>query len=213
MNFEWDIIAKELTEQKKVVMDIIKDHYENFYIRVKNNELTISFIILFAYWIHIKLNLDYSAIYSAAIKNSLFKNYFELIFNNRNFKFFTTKNQDLKFLKEQLPKIIANSSNDIALSISKIFDSYNVSIQFANLNTFVKLILYFFALNDNVKPFNSELRKTLNNIEDYNNNVNIFLYSLEIYKKARDAFAIFDCENLANIIVAINRLTQYLVDK
>lgn len=213
MNFEWDIIAKELTKQKKVVMDIIKYHYENFYIRVKNNELTISFIVLFAYWIHIKLNLDYSAIYSAAIKNSLFKNYFELIFNNRNFKFFTTKNQDLKFLKEQLPKIIANSSNDIALSISKIFDAYNVSIQFENLNTFVKLILYFFALNDNVKPFNSELRKTLNNIEDYNNNVDIFLYSLEIYKKARDAFAIFDCENLANIIVAINRLTQYLVDK
>ena len=31
--------------------------------------------------------------------------------------------------------------------------------------------------------------------------------------QARDAFAIFDCENLANIIVAINRLTQYLVDK
>ena len=213
MNFEWDIIAKELTKQKKVVMDIIKYHYENFYIRVKNNELTISFIVLFAYWIHIKLNLDYSAIYSAAIKNSLFKNYFELIFNNRNFKFFTTKNQDLKFLKEKLPKIIANSSNDIALSISKIFDSYNVSIQFENLNTFVKLILYFFALNDNVKPFNSELRKTLNNIEDYNNNVDIFLYSLEIYRKARDAFAIFDCENLANIIVAINRLTQYLVDK
>ena len=213
MNFEWDIIAKELTKQKKVVMDIIKYHYENFYIRVKNNELTISFIVLFAYWIHIKLNLDYSFIYSASIKNSLFKNYFELIFNNRNFKFFTTKNQDLKFLKEQLPKIIANSSNDIALSISKIFDSYNVSIQFENLNTFVKLILYFFALNDNVKPFNSELRKTLNNIEDYNNNVDIFLYSLEIYRKARDAFAIFDCENLANIIVAINRLTQYLVDK
>ena len=213
MNFEWDIIAKELTKQKKVVMDIIKYHYKNFYIIVKNNELTISFIVLFAYWIHIKLNLDYSAIYSAAIKNSLFKNYFELIFNNRNFKFFTTKNQDLKFLKEQLPKIIANSSNDIALSISKIFDSYNVSIQFENLNTFVKLILYFFALNDNVKPFNSELRKTLNNIEDYNNNVDIFLYSLEIYRKARDAFAIFDCENLANIIVAINRLTQYLVDK
>lgn len=213
MNFEWDIIAKELTEQKKVVMDIIKDHYENFYIRVKNNELTISFIVLFAYLIHIKLNLDYSVIYSVAIKNSLFKNYFELIFNNRNFKFFTTKNQDLKFLKEQLPKIIANSSNDIALSISKIFNSYNVSIQSANLNTFVKLILYFFTLNDNVKPFNSELRKTLNNIEDYNNNVDIFLYSLEIYKKARDAFAIFDCENLANIIVAINRLTQYLVDK
>lgn len=213
MNFEWDIIAKELTKQKKVVMDIIKYHYKNFYIIVKNNELTISFIVLFAYWIHIKLNLDYSAIYSAAIKNSLFKNYFELIFNNRNFKFFTTKNQDLKFLKEQLPKIIANSSNDIALSISKIFDAYNVSIQFENLNTFVKLILYFFALNDNVKPFNSELRKTLNNIEDYNNNVDIFLYSLEIYRKARDAFAIFDCENLANIIVAINRLTQYLVDK
>ena len=213
MNFEWDIIAKELTKQKKVVMDIIKYHYENFYIRVKNNELTISFIVLFAYWIHIKFNLDYSVIYSAAIKNSLFKNYFELIFNNRNFKFFTTKNQDLKFLKEQLPKIIANSSNDIALSISKIFDSYNVSIQFENLNTFVKLILYFFALNDNVKPFNSELRKTLNNIEDYNNNVDIFLFSLEIYRKARDAFAIFDCENLANIIVAINRLTQYLVDK
>ena len=213
MNFEWDIIAKELTKQKKVVMDIIKYHYKNFYIIVKNNELTISFIVLFAYWIHIKLNLDYSAIYSAAIKNSLFKNYFELIFNNRNFKFFTTKNQDLKFLKEQLPKIIANSSNDIALSISKIFDAYNVSIQFENLNTFVKLILYFFALNDNVKPFNSKLRKTLNNIEDYNNNVDIFLYSLEIYRKARDAFAIFDCENLANIIVAINRLTQYLVDK
>ena len=213
MNFEWDIIAKELTKQKKVVIDIIKYHYENFYLIVKNNELTISFIVLFAYWIHIKLSLDYSVIYSAAIKNSLFKNYFELIFNNRNFKFFTTKNQDLKFLKEQLPKIIANSSNDIALSISKIFDSYNVSIQFSNLNTFVKLILYFFALNDNVKPFNSELRKTLNNIEDYNNNVDIFLYSLEIYKKAKDAFAIFDCENLANIVVAINRLTQYLVDK
>ena len=213
MNFEWDVIAKELAKQKRAVTHFVKDNYKNFYKIVKKNELIISFVVLIVYWIHIKLNLDYSVIYSAAIKNSLFKNYFELIFNNRNFKFFTTKNQDLKFLKEQLPKIIANSSNDIALSISKIFDSYNVSIQFENLNTFVKLILYFFALNDNVKPFNSKLRKTLNNIEDYNNNVDIFLYSLEIYRKARDAFAIFDCENLANIIVAINRLTQYLVDK
>ena len=213
MNFEWDVIAKELAKQKRAVTDFVKDNYKNFYKIVKRNELIISFVVLIVYWIHIKLNLKYSIIYSVAKDNNLFENYFELVFNNPNFKFFITKTQDLKFLKDKLPKIIADSCDDLILSIGKILDSYKSSVKIKNLKNFVKSAIYFFAINDNIKPFNLELRKTFNNFKDYNKNVDIFLYSLEVYKESRDAFAIIDRENLANITVAINRLTQYLVDK
>lgn len=213
MNFEWDVIAKELLKQKKAAKNFIKKNYKNFYKRVKNNELTISFVILIIYWIHIKLNLKYSIIYSIAKQNDLFKNYFKLIFNNHNFKFFMTKAQSLKFLKDKLPKIITNSCDALALSIGKIFSLYKTVVKIEDLKNFIKLAICFFAINDNIKPFKSELRKNFNNFVDYNNNVDIFLYGLEIYKKARDAFAIIDRENLANITVAINRLSQYLVDK
>ena len=213
MNFEWDVIAKELAEQKRSAIDFVKDNYKNFYKRVKKYGLTISFVVLIVYWIYIKLNLKYSIIYSAAKDNYLFKNYFELVFNNPNFKLFTTRTQDLEFLKDKLPKIIADSCDDLALSIGKIFDSYKSSVKIEDLKNFVKSVIYFFAINDNIKPFNSELRKTFNNFDDYNNNVDIFLHGLEIYKESRDTFAIIDRENLANITVAINRLSKYLVDK
>ena len=68
-------------------------------------------------------------------------------------------------------------------------------------------------MNNNVKPFKEELKENLKNIDDYNNNVDIFLHSLEIFKNARDAFATFDRENLANITVGINRLAKCLSEK
>ena len=213
MNFEWEEIAKEFKKIHSTVLSILKIHFKNYYKKVKKNDKFISFINLLIYWIHIKLNLHYSVICSISNMELAVKNYLEIIFKNPNFNFFTSKNFDLKFLKEKLPKIIDSSTNDLALLIFEIFKSYNCKIEFKNLKSFIDSILYFFTLNDNVRPFNEELKENLNNLDDYNANTEIFLYSLEIFKNARDVFATFDRENLANITVAINRLSRHLSEK
>jgi len=213
MNFEWEEIAKEFKKIHNAVMSIVKIYYKDYYKKIKKNDRSISFIILLIYWIHLKLNLSYSVIGSIYSMELVVKNYFELIFNNPNFKFFTSKNSDLKFLKEKLPNIIADSTNDLVSGIYETFKSYDCEIEFKNLKSFVDSLLYFFTLNNNVKPFKEELKENLKNIDDYNNNVDIFLHSLEIFKNARDAFATFDRENLANITVGINRLAKCLSEK
>ena len=213
MNFEWEEIAKEFKKIHSTVLSILKIHFKNYYKKVKKNDKFISFINLLIYWIHIKLNLHYSVIYSISNMELAVKKYLEIIFENPNFNFFISKNFDLKFLKEKLPKIIDSSTNDLALLIFEIFKSYNCEIEFKNLKSFIDSILYFFTLNDNVRPFKEELKENLNNLNDYNTNTEIFLHSLEIFKNARDVFVTFDRENLANITVAINRLSRHLSEK
>ena len=66
-------------------------------------------------------------------------------------------------------------------------------------------------LNSCVSKISSNFKDNLNNLNEYNENVDVYIYSLEQYKKARDLFEQLDRDNLADMTVVMTILSKDLL--
>ena len=211
MNVNWKDINKKLIQIRSFVKRNIKKNYKEYYKQMSKNKWTLTFIIFYCYWLHKKCEISIKEILNLLNNNSVISQYLNFIFNNKNLKISFIKDQDVSFLKHKLFSLIKNNSSTLINAIFKSFKKVHFNISKDIHNQFVNLYLYFIMLNSCVSKISSNFKDNLNNLNEYNENVDVYIYSLEQYKKARDLFEQLDRDNLADMTVVMTILSKDLL--
>lgn len=205
MNIDWEDIDKELVRINSLVKRRIKKNHKEFYKQIPNNE-TLAFINFYCYWLHKKCGMSIKEALNLLDTSQVITQYLDLIFCNR-----VLKAQGNSFLKHKLFVLIKSNSSSLADAILKLFKKIGFNINKDIHNQFVNLYLYFIMLNSCVSKISSNFNDNLNNLNKYNENVDLYIYSLEQYKKARDLFEQLDRDNLADMTVVMTILSKNLL--
>lgn len=211
MNIDWKDINKELIQIDHFVKQNIKNNQKEFYKQIFNDEEKLSFIIFYCYWLHKKSGMSIKEVLNLLDTNQVINQYLDLIFFNKTINVSSVKKQSNSFLKHGLLTLIENNSSSLADAIFKLFRKINFKIDKDIHNQFVNLYLYFIMLNSCVSKISSNFKDNLNNLNEYNENVDLYIYSLEQYKKARDLFEQLDRDNLADMTVVMTILSKDLL--
>ena len=210
MNIDWENIDKELVRINSLVKKQIKKNHKEFYKQIPNNEL-LAFIVFYCYWLHKKCGISIKEALNLLDTNQVITRYLDLIFCNKNLKTSSINAQGNSFLKNELFVLIKDNSVSLADAIFKLFKKIGFNINKDIHNQFVNLYLYFIMLNSCVSKISSNFNDNLNNLNIYNENVDLYIYSLEQYKKTRDLFKQLDRDNLADMTVVMVILSKNLL--
>lgn len=211
MNIDWKDINKKLIQINYSVKQSIKNNQKKFYKQISNDEGKLSFIIFYCYWLHKKFGMSIKDVLNLLNSNRVITRYLDLIFCNKTLKLSSIKVQGNSFLKHKLLALIENNSSSLADAIFKLFKKINFKIDKDIHNQFANLYLYFIILNSCVSKISSNFKDNLNNLNEYNKNVDLYIYSLEQYKKIRDLFEQLDRDNLSDMTVVITTLSKDLL--
>ena len=211
MNIDWKDINKELIQINHLVKQNIKNNQKEHYKQIFNDKEKLSFIIFYCYWLHKKFEMSIKEAFNLLDKNQVINWYLNLVFFNKTLNLSSVKTQSNSFLKNKLLTLIDDNSYSLADAIFKLFKKLSFNIDKDIHNQFVNLYLYFIVLNSCVSKISSNFKDSLNSLDEYNKNVDLYIYSLEQYKKARDLFEQLDHDNLADMTVVMTILSKDLL--
>lgn len=211
MNIDWKDINKELIQINHLVKQNIKNNQKEHYKQIFNDKEKLSFIIFYCYWLHKKFEMSIKEAFNLLDNNQVINWYLNLVFFNKTLNLSSVKTQSNSFLKNKLLTLIDDNSYSLADAIFKLFKKLSFNIDKDIHNQFVNLYLYFIVLNSCVSKISSNFKDSLNSLDEYNKNVDLYIYSLEQYKKARDLFEQLDHDNLADMTVVMTILSKDLL--
>ena len=203
MNNDWTKINRELHSISTLVKRTIKKNYKQFYKRLLIDKNLLSFLIFYAYWIHKKLSIKLKETVNLLNTNLIFTKYLSLIFNS-----IFNDISNISFLKNHFFNILKNNTLELAEAIYWLLKDLSIKIDKSNNAEFINLYLYFIILNNLAGIISSKVRDNLENISEYNKNLDIYLYSLKQFKKAKNLFEQIDRENLSDMTTVMNILSK-----
>ena len=203
MNNDWTKIDKELRSISVLIKQLIKKSYKQFYKQILISKNLLSFVVFYAYWIHKKLSIKFKEAINLLDSNLILNKYLSLIFS-----FITNETLNISFLKNKLFNEIKINSSELVDAIYRLLKTSLIKID-KNMNTeFINLYLHFIILNNSAGTISSRPQNNLKNIGEYDKNLDIYLYSLQQFKKARNLFEQIDRENLSDMSTVINILSK-----
>jgi len=145
--------------------------------------------------------------------NLIISEYLELVLNIKDIKDLFLKPKSFNFLKNRLFDVLKNNSSKLT---NKVFDLLKTIFHNMdkNLNReFANLYLCFIILNNMVFKMTNKVQENIKKVDEYNNNVDIYLYSLEKFKEARNIFGKIDRENLSDMTIVMTMLSKKLLSR
>ena len=175
--------------------------------------LWLPFLNFYIYWLHKKLSIKISKAIDLLESNLIISEYLELVLNIKDIKDLFLKPKSFNFLKNRLFDVLKNNSSRL---INKVFDLLKTIFpnMDKNLNReFANLYLCFIILNNMVSKMTNKVQGNIKKVDEYNNNVDIYLYSLEKFKEARNIFGKIDRENLSDMTIVMTMLSKKLLSR
>jgi len=215
MNIDSKKIKKELKLIFRLIRKRLKKNHKNFYKEILANKkiLWLPFLNFYIYWLHKKLSIKISKAIDLLESNLIISEYLELVLNIKDIKDLFLKPKSFNFLKNRLFDVLKNNSSKL---INKVFDLLKTIFpnMDKNLNReFANLYLCFIILNNMVSKMTNKVQENIKKVDEYNNNVDIYLYSLEKFKEARNIFGKIDRENLSDMTIIMTMLSKKLLSR
>ncbi len=215
MNIDSKKIKKELKIIFRLIKKSLKKSHKNFYKEISANKkiLWLSFLNFYIYWLHKKISIKITKVIDLLESNLIISEYLELVFNIKDIKDLFLKPKGFNFLKNRLFDVLKNNSSKL---INKVFDLLKTIFpnMDKNLNRdFANSYLCFIISNNMVSKITSKLQENIKKVNEYNDNVDIYLYSLEKFKEARNIFGKIDRENLSDMTIVMTMLSKKLLSR
>lgn len=215
MNIDSKKIKKELKAIFRLIKKCLKKNHKNFYKEILSNKkiLWLPFLNFYIYWLHKKISIKITKAIDLLESNLIISEYLELVLNIKDIKDLFLKPKSINFLKNRLFDVLKNNSSKLT---NKVFDLLKTIFpnMDKNLNRdFANLYLCFIILNNMVSKMTNEVQENIKKVGEYNNNVDIYLYSLEKFKEARNIFGKIDRENLSDMTIVMAMLSKKLLSR
>ncbi len=215
MNIDLKKIKKELKIIFRLIKRDLKKDHKNFYKEILANKKTLwlPFLNFYIYWLHKKLSIKITKAIDLLESNLIINEYLELVFNIKDIKDLFLKPKNFNFLRNRLFDVLKNNSSKLT---NKIFDLLKAKLpnMDKNLNRdFANLYLCFIILNNMVSKMTNKVQKNIKKVNEYNDNVDIYLYSLEKFKEARNIFGKIDRDNLSDMTIVMTMLSKKLLSR